>query len=128
VVDGFRHRPDLKQLFGCRLEKLRPCGAVQPSPKILRLQKERYAVVNTAANSVTALEGLMRKSQIQAGRCYVGKTGFVWCVTDIYQDDAERVESEDGIGSGNCFPISFVSWAQREVEEQHFGKYHLEVP
>jgi hypothetical protein len=109
VVDGFRHRPDLKHLFGCRLEKLRPCGAVQPSRKILRLQKDRYAVVNTAANSVAALEGLMRKSQIQAGHCYVGKTGFVRRVTDIYQDGAERVEWEDGIGSGNCFLCGFRS-------------------
>ena len=70
----------------------------------------------------------MKKSQIQAGHCYVGKTGFVRRVTDIYQDGAEWVEWEDGIGSGNCFLISFASWAQREVEEQHFGKYHLEVP
>jgi hypothetical protein len=70
----------------------------------------------------------MRKSQIQAGHCYVGKTGFVRRVTDIYQDGAERVEWEDGIGSGNCFLISFASWAQRQVEAQHFGKYHLDVP
>jgi hypothetical protein len=70
----------------------------------------------------------MRKSQIQAGHYYVGETGFVRHVADIYQDGAERVEWEDGIGSGNCFLISFASWAQRQVEAQHFGKYHLDVP
>jgi hypothetical protein len=41
-------RPGLKQIFGCRFEKLRPCGAVQPRPKILRLEKHRHAVVNAA--------------------------------------------------------------------------------
>jgi hypothetical protein len=70
----------------------------------------------------------MRKSEIQVGHCYVGKTGWVRRVTDIYQDGADRVEWKDAFGSGNCFLISFSSWAQREVEAQHFGEYHLEVP
>jgi hypothetical protein len=45
-------RPGLKQIFGCRFEKLRPCGAVQPRPKILRLEKHRHAVVNAAGELV----------------------------------------------------------------------------
>lgn len=45
--------------------------------------------------------------------CYAGKTGFVRRVADIYLDCAERVEWADEIGSGNCFLVSFASWAQR---------------
>jgi hypothetical protein len=41
-------RPGLKQIFGCRFEKLRPCGAVQPRQKFFQLEKYRHAVVNAA--------------------------------------------------------------------------------
>jgi hypothetical protein len=74
-------------------------------------------------------EGLrMKKSDIQKGHYYVGKTGFVRRVLDIYHDDgADRVEWDDTIGSGNCFLVSFASWARREVEKAHFGKHYIEV-
>jgi hypothetical protein len=66
----------------------------------------------------------MWKSDIQVGRYYVGKTGFVRRV--LYVD--RRVVWEDAIGPGNCLLSVFASWARREVEEQHFGKYHTNVP
>jgi hypothetical protein len=53
-VDAFRHRPKLKQLFASRLEKLRPCRAVQPPQKrYLELCRKNGWEPKIPANDVT---------------------------------------------------------------------------
>jgi hypothetical protein len=73
-VDASRYRPELKQIFAYRLEKLLPRRAVQLC-RILRLKKDRHAVVN-AAGELCRLRSQSACKRGEVLPAWIGRSGI----------------------------------------------------
>jgi hypothetical protein len=121
-VDVLRHGPDLKQIFACRVEKLRSCRAIQPRRKMLGLKEDRHAAVNTADKFVggghdqSAREGphrlISRRWRRYGGRCTLIK--LPTCRSAQRRQALHMVLGKSGI-SIHLLPASHrVGWIEKE--------------